>query len=62
MSHPEFNFDLERMKASLNSGSISLPRGMTRTQRRQFLRDSHVLTDLPKGPTPAEIVRGLVHG
>lgn len=36
---PPFNFDLERMKASLESGTISFPRGLTGEERRAFLRE-----------------------
>ena len=61
MSHREFNFDLDRMKASLASGTVSLPRGMSHLQRRQFIRD-HLKDNHPKGVTPEEIVRGLVYG
>jgi hypothetical protein len=61
MGEPQINFDLERMKTSIESGTISLPRGMTHQQRRQFVRD-HLKDNLPKGPSPEEIVRGLVHG
>ena len=61
MSHHKFNFDLERIKASIESGTVRMPRGLTHQQRRQFIRD-HLKLDLPKGPSPEEIVRGLVHG
>lgn len=56
------NFDLERMKASLNSGVISLPRGLKRRQIRQFIRDSLTPMDLHKGPTAPELARALIHG
>lgn len=35
---PPCNFDLERMKASLESGTITLPPGQTGEERREFLR------------------------
>lgn len=34
---PPVNFDLERMKASLASGTITLPRGMSHEERREWL-------------------------
>lgn len=35
-----FNFDLARMAASINSGTISLPRGLSREERRAFIKDA----------------------
>lgn len=35
---PPVNFDLDRIKASLESGTISLPRGQTASERREWLR------------------------
>lgn len=35
---PPFNFDLEKLTASINSGVISFPRGLTGEERREFLR------------------------
>lgn len=35
---PPFNFNLERMQAALNSGTISFPRGLTGEERREFIR------------------------
>lgn len=39
MSEPEFNFDLERMKDSIESGTITLPRGQTHEQRKSYVSD-----------------------
>lgn len=36
---PPFNFELERMKESIESGTITLPRGQTGEERRAFLRE-----------------------
>lgn len=36
---PPFNYDLERLQASLESGTISFPRGLTGEERRAFLRE-----------------------
>lgn len=33
------NFDLERMKKSLNSGFITLPKGLSREELREFIKD-----------------------
>lgn len=35
---PPVNFDLERMKASLASGTITMPPGMSHEERREWLR------------------------
>lgn len=35
---PPVNFDLERMKASLASGTITMPMGMSHEERREWLR------------------------
>lgn len=34
----QFNFDLDQMKAALESGVISFPRGLTGEERREFIR------------------------
>lgn len=38
MEEPQFNFDLEQMTKAINSGTISLPRGLTGEERREFIR------------------------
>lgn len=47
------NFDLERMKAAINSGFITIPNGLSREDRRSFIReklgalqDSHQQSDM----------------
>lgn len=57
------NFDLERMKASLASGTISFPRGLGRA-RQQYLRDCNNRLPQPavENYHGAECVRGLVLG
>lgn len=62
MTTGSFNFDLTRIKASIESGVVSFPRGLTGKQRRQFIRDRFHPAELHKGPSPEEIVRGLIHG
>ncbi|QXN68650.1 hypothetical protein [Pseudomonas phage PA7] len=40
-NHTEFNFDLDRMKKAINSGTITLPtapHGLTREEKRAFIR------------------------
>ncbi|QYV98861.1 hypothetical protein [Pseudomonas phage U1B] len=40
-NHTEFNFDLDRMKKAINSGTITLPTapsGLTREEKRAFIR------------------------
>lgn len=58
---PPFNFDLDRIKASIESGTITLPRGLGHA-RRQYLRDNNQRLD--QAPverySAAECVRGLV--
>lgn len=58
---PPVNFDLERMKASIASGTISFPRGLGRA-RRQYLRDNNQCLDQEpvERYSAAECVRGLV--
>lgn len=34
------NFDLDRMKASIESGYITIPNGLTREELREFLMNS----------------------
>lgn len=60
---PPVNFDLERMKASLASGTISFPRGLGRA-RQQYLRDNNKRFEAPpvKEFHGAECVRGLILG
>lgn len=36
---PPFNFDLEKITASINSGTINLPHGLSGEERRAFLRE-----------------------
>lgn len=55
-------FDLDRIKASINSGIVSLPRGLRKYQLRQYLRDRHHPGQLHKGFTATEMLRGIVHG
>lgn len=45
ISENQFNFDLERMKRSIESGTISFPRGMTHEQRRQHVLEQLKLHD-----------------
>lgn len=39
-NHTEFNFDLDRMKKAIDSGTIALPSisGLTREERRKLIR------------------------
>lgn len=36
----EINFHLDRMKAAVSGGSIRLPSGMTREDRRKWIREN----------------------
>lgn len=36
---PPFNFDLEKMRAAVESPTISFPPGLTGEQRREFIRE-----------------------
>ena len=37
---PPVSYDLERMQASLNSGTIVVPSGLTRDERREWIRNN----------------------
>lgn len=62
MKEPQFNFDLERIKASIESGIVSFPWGLRGQQRRQFMRDTHMPINLYHGYTAHEMARGLAFG
>ena len=36
---PSFNFNLERMKQAVEGETISIPTGLTREERREWIRD-----------------------
>lgn len=42
---PVFNFDLERMKAAIESGVVSFPRGLSPKERKEWIRKH--LSSLP---------------
>jgi hypothetical protein len=58
-----FNFDLDRMRKSVESGTVSFPRGIGRA-RQQFLRDDNRRFTPPNVDSyhGAECVRGLILG
>ena len=60
---PPFNFDLEKLERALQSGTISMPRGLGRS-RQQFLRDNNRRLRQPAVDRyhGAECVRGLILG
>lgn len=60
---PEFYFSLERLEKALQSGTITLPRGLGRG-RQQFVRDNNQRLTQPSVDRyhAAECVRGLILG
>lgn len=36
-AQPEFNFDLDRMRTAVAGGSIRIPSGLSREQRRKWI-------------------------
>lgn len=36
-NEPEFNFDIEQLDKAINSGSVTVPRGLDREQFRAWL-------------------------
>lgn len=64
MDETPFNFDLERIQKSIESGVVTFPKGLGNA-RQQFLRDDNKRLGMSAYPNQyhgAEIVRGLVHG
>ena len=60
MTEPHVNFDLERMKTALEGPSLTIPRGLTREERRWYVRNVRIADkegsfDVPQGLTMDEL-------
>lgn len=42
---PPFNYDLERIQRSIDSGTIRLPSGLDRDQRRAWLKERCIMRE-----------------